>query len=76
MAYFSFYDSYYEAAEGLSERKRSEFFTALIDYYFTGKEPDLTGELRRLFTCCKPNIETSLKRSQAGSKSKSNKEQT
>lgn len=71
---FSFLRSYYEAAQELSKEEQADFFMAICSYALDGIEPDVHGVAAALFKLAKPNIEVSLKRSEAG-KSKSNEEQ-
>ena len=71
---FTFLRSYYEAAKELSKEEQADFLMAVCSYALDGEEPDVHGVAAALFKLAKPNIEVSLKRSEAG-KNKSNEEQ-
>lgn len=43
---FTFYRSYYELAKEIPEEFKGEFYHALIEYQFTGKEPKFNGVLK------------------------------
>lgn len=65
---FWFLRSYYEAAKELSKEEQAEFFMGICSYALDGIEPEIHGVAGAMFKLAKPNIETSLKRSDAGSK--------
>lgn len=67
---FWFLRSYYEAAQELPKDQQADFFMAICKYALDGEEPDIHGVAGAMFRLAKPNIETSLKRSEAGSKRK------
>lgn len=46
---FRFQRAFYEAGKRLPERTRGQFYAALIDYYFTGAEPNLPKDAANLF---------------------------
>lgn len=46
---FRFQRAFYEAGKRLPERTRALFYAALIDYYFTGVEPNLPKDAANLF---------------------------
>ena len=46
---FRFQRAFYEAGKRLPERTRGQFYAALIDYYFTGVEPNLPKDAANLF---------------------------
>lgn len=62
------HDDYYEAANQLTKRQRAEFFTACIDYFFTGEEPEIKGPVKACFITVRKRINLSRTRSEAGSK--------
>ena len=43
---FTFYRSYYELAKEIPQNLRGQFYEALVEYQFTGKEPKLKGVLK------------------------------
>lgn len=75
---FSFLRSYYEAAKELTKEEQADFLMAICSYALNGEEPNIHGVPLALFKLAKPNIEVSLKRADAGSRSKTgtNEEQT
>lgn len=75
---FWFLRSYYEAAKELSKEEQAEFFMGICSYALDGIEPEIHGVAGAMFQLARPNIETSLKRSDAGRtrKQKSNKLET
>lgn len=75
---FWFLRSYYEAAKELSKEEQAEFFMAICSYALDGVEPEIHGVAGAMFQLARPNIETSLKRSDAGKsrKQKGNKTET
>ena len=58
---FSFFHSYYEAAQDLSKKERAEFYEAIIEYSFTGKEPELKGVVSTCWKLVKPTLEKSMR---------------
>lgn len=75
---FSFYRSYFEAAKELPTKEdQAEFLMAVLGYVFDGKEPEIHGVASAMFKLAKPNLETSVKRANAGSSDKrKNKEES
>ena len=75
---FWFLRSYYEAAKELPKEAQADFFMAVCSYALDGIEPEIHGVAGAMFQLARPNIETSLKRSDAGRtrKQKSNKAET
>lgn len=63
---FWFLRSYYEAAKELPTEAQAEFFMAVCSYALDGIEPEIHGVAGAMFQLARPNIETSLKRSDAG----------
>lgn len=75
---FWFLRSYYEAAKELPPEAQADFFMAICSYALDGIEPEVHGVAGAMFQLARPNIETSLKRSDAGRtrKQKGNKAET
>lgn len=75
---FWFLRSYYEAAKELPKEAQADFFIAICSYALDGVEPEVHGVAGAMFQLARPNIETSLKRSDAGRtrKQKGNKTET
>ena len=64
---FSFYRSYYEAAKDLPTKEdQADFLMAICSYIFDGVEPEITGVASAMFKLAKPNLDTSVKRANAG----------
>ena len=64
---FSFYRSYYEASKDLPTKEdQADFLMAICSYIFDGLEPEITGVASAMFKLAKPNLETSIKRANAG----------
>lgn len=75
---FWFLRSYYEAAKELPKEAQADFFMAVCSYALDGIDPEIHGVAGAMFQLARPNIETSLKRSDAGRtrKQKGNKTET
>jgi hypothetical protein len=75
---FWFLRSYYEAAKELPKESQADFFMAVCSYALDGIEPEIHGVAGAMFQLARPNIEMSLKRSDAGRtrKQKGNKTET
>jgi len=70
---FTFFKSYYESAQHLSDKDQAQFYKLIMDYMFTGEEPQLQGHLMGFWLLTKPNLDTSKSRAKAGqAKSKPN----
>jgi len=70
---FTFFKSYYESAQHLSDKDQAQFYKLIMDYMFTGEEPQLQGHLMGFWLLTKPNLDTSKSRAKAGqTKSKEN----
>ena len=64
---FSFYRSYYEAAKDLPTKEdQADFLMAICLYIFDGVEPEIQGVASAMFKLAKPNLDTSVKRANAG----------
>lgn len=63
---FNFFRSYYESAQHLSDEDQAHFYKMIMDYMFTGEEPQITGHLMGFWLLVKPNLDISIKRSKAG----------
>ena len=61
-------DSHIEAGQDLSDEDKMAYYTALVEYLYYGKEPELTGAPKAVFVAIKPTLDNSLARSKAGSK--------
>ena len=57
---FLLYKSYWNAMYDLDNDSKAKIITAICKYVWDEKEPDLTGELRRLFAAIKPNIDNNI----------------
>ena len=64
---FWFLRSYYEAAQELSKEDQANFFMAVCSYALDGVEPEVHGVAGALFKLAKPNLDTSIKKAEAGS---------
>lgn len=65
---FSFFASFYEAAQDLDDEKRLAFYDAMASYAFTGREPDFTGVMSTIWKLTKPNIDSSINGQKTGGK--------
>ena len=64
---FSFYRSYYEAAKDLPTKEdQADFLMAMCSYIFDGVDPEIQGVASAMFKLAKPNLDTSVKRANAG----------
>jgi len=71
---FTFFKSYYESAQHLSDKDQAQFYKLIMDYMFTSEEPQLQGHLMGFWLLVKPNLDTSKSRAKAG-QTKSNANQ-
>lgn len=64
------FDSHVEGAQRLPQRDKEKFYTALIEYVYFGREPDLSASpaADAAFTMILPVLETSRKKAEAGRK--------
>ena len=70
---FTFFKSYYESAQHLNDADQALFYKLVMDYMFTGEEPNLTGHIMGFWLLAKPNLDTSKARAKSGqTKSKPN----
>ena len=79
--HFTFYRSFWLAICGLPKRDRLPILEAVISYALDGTKPkELLPGQEAFFQLCKPNLDASRKRSEAGklggSKPKANRKQT
>lgn len=65
---FSFFASFYEAAQDLDDEKRLAFYDAMASYAFTGREPDFAGVMSTIWKLTKPNIDSSINGQKTGGK--------
>lgn len=65
---FSFFASFYEAAQDLDDEKRLAFYDAITSYAFAGEEPDFEGVMSTIWKLAKPNIDSSVNGQRAGGK--------
>ena len=65
---FTFWRTYWDVAQELSEKQQGEFYRAIVQYMFTDQDPegDLKGTVRICFKAVKPNLKTSARRSESG----------
>ena len=65
---FTFYMTYFDVAQELGEKAQGEFYKAIVDYMFSGQDPEetLPKRVRIAFKSVKANLKTSKKRSQNG----------
>ena len=65
---FTFYRSYFEAAQELSDKQRLVLYDALMQYALNDTEPELSGIPKAMFILIKPTMDTSKAKSAAGTK--------
>lgn len=63
---FSFFESFWEAAQDLSDKDRLAFYDAVTKYAFTGEEPSFKGLMSTIWKLVKPNLDSSIKGQQTG----------
>lgn len=63
-----FYESFYEAIKDMPDAHRLAAYDAIMQYAFTGEEPEVHGMARVVFVMAKPQIDANEKRRQNGSK--------
>ena len=61
-----FYISWYEVAKSFNEDLRLKFYDAILDYYFTRKEPKSDSPVFPFFTLIKPSIEKDINDKKGG----------
>lgn len=67
-------DSHIEAGQELSAKDRQAYYTALIEYLYYGKEPNLKGPAKAVFVAIRPTLDNSKARAEAGSRGGSRKQ--
>lgn len=67
---FTFYRSYYEALQELSEKDQTKVLMAVIAYALDGEEKELKGVPKALFTLIKPTLDAGRKMAKGGAKVK------
>ena len=72
----NFFEDFYESGLELTERERERLYTAMLDYYFAGKEPQLSGGAAAVFRVVRERIDLSKTRSSAGAEGGSSPKQT
>lgn len=66
-ATFKFFRSFFEAAQELEMKsERADYYDAICNYVFNGAISELSGPPKAMFLLTKPNLDASLKKSQAG----------
>lgn len=66
---FVFYSSYWDVASDMNDTQFKEFVSAMCRYYFDGEETTFSDPLiEKLFLLVKPNIDTNIKKQEAGAK--------
>ena len=65
---FIFYESFYKSVQNESQKVRSAFYSAILDYYFKGIEPTENSPCYGYFLLAKPNIDIMKMKQDAGSK--------
>lgn len=65
---FTFFHSFYEAAQGLKEKERLQFYEAIINYSIIGDEPELCDVAKAMFLLVKPVLDKSREKSKSGKK--------
>lgn len=61
-------DSHIEAGQELCPKDRQAYYTAIVEYLYYGREPDLKGAAKAVFVAIKPTLDNTRARSEAGSK--------
>ena len=66
---FTFFSSYYDGASLMDEADRKDFIVGLIDFAFTGKEPNFSGDRAKMaWEFVKPSVEAGVKNRVNGKK--------
>ncbi len=65
-----FYRSFYEAVSELDQKSQGKIYSAIFDYSFNMKEPDLQGIAKTVFRLIKPQLDANHRRYENGSKAK------
>ena len=72
---FTFFRSYYEAINELSERDKKIILVAIVEYIFENKEPEFTGLKKSIWLLIQPHLNISKNKS-ANAKKQSTENQT
>lgn len=72
----NFFEDFYRSGKHLPQRERERLYTAMLDYYFEGAEPDLQGGAAGIFEVVRERIDLSKTRSECGSDGGSRPKQT
>ena len=59
-------DSHIEAGQDLSDKDKKDYYAAMIEYLYYGREPSLKGPAKAVFTAIKPILDNSRMRAEAG----------
>ncbi len=62
----NFFESYFRAAENLSDKDRLSFYDQLFRFFFDGKEEELRGGVAAVWECVKPTVSKTKALSEAG----------
>lgn len=63
---FSFFSSFYEAAQDLTDEQRLSLYDAMCAYAFEGFEPSFSGVMSTIWKLIKPNLDSSIKGQKTG----------
>ncbi len=66
--YFTFFRSFYEAANKLPLEEKNALLAAILEYGLYQKEPELTGIPEAMFILIRPNLDAGNRNSQSGKK--------
>jgi len=69
-----FYRSFYESVSELDQKSQGKIYSAIFDYSFNMKEPDLQGIAKTVFRLIKPQLDANHRRYENGSKAKTKQE--
>lgn len=72
----NFFEDFYRAGLRLPGRERERLYTAMLDYYFAGEEPELSGGAAAVFEVVRERIDLSKVRSNAGTEGGSRPKQS
>lgn len=59
---FIFYRSFYESIKEIPDEQQLETYKAITEYALNGKEEQLAGVSKAIFTLIKPQLDANLKR--------------
>lgn len=60
--FFRFPAYFWEAAQAMTPKEKGEFYTAVIDYAFSGEKPALSGVVANVFELARFYLDNSNKR--------------